>query len=251
MTTQTQAVNARMADVVDLSAFEARKITDQIKAGVEAVWHLIEQAYTTRAWSALGYSSWDDYCTREFGTSRLRLPREERSEVVASLRESGLSIRAIASATGDSRETIRRELTTDPNVSVDAEPITGVNGKTYTPKPRPATPEPTITDDEVQDPVADGRFISQDDLDALNAPPKLPSSNLPEPAEPAKPKRKPITDSFFEAAYDLHKLTERIERLAGDDRFGKNSGQIAQKNLGDLTRSRDALERVINQLSQA
>lgn len=70
-----------------------------------------------------------------FGTSRLRLPREERAEVVASLRESGLSIRAIAAATGDSRETIRRELPTDTNVSVD--PVIGVNGKTYTPKPRP------------------------------------------------------------------------------------------------------------------
>lgn len=244
MTTQAQAVNARMAEVVDLSAFEARRITDQIKAGVEAVWHLIEQAYTTRAWSALGYSSWDDYCTREFGTSRLKLPREERTEVVASLRESGLSIRAIASATGLARNTVRGELreSDDEVGQLDPPaPVTGTDGKTYTPKPRPAVPEP----------VADDRFISQDDLDALNTPPQPPSGHLPEPAEPAKPKRKPLTDSFFEAAYDLHKLTERIERLADDDRFGKNSGQIAQKNLGDLTRSRDALERVINQLSQA
>jgi len=38
----------------------------------------------------------------------LRLPREERSEVVASLRESGLSLRAIAAATGDSEPTVRR-----------------------------------------------------------------------------------------------------------------------------------------------
>jgi len=52
---------------------------------------LVKQAYTERAWDALGYASWDEYCTREFGTSRLRLPREERAEVVASLRESGLS----------------------------------------------------------------------------------------------------------------------------------------------------------------
>lgn len=49
-------------------------------------------------------------CTREFGTSRLRLPREERAEVVASLRESGLSQRAIASATGLSQDTVRRDL---------------------------------------------------------------------------------------------------------------------------------------------
>ena len=45
-----------------------------------------------------------------FGISRLRLPREERAEVVASLRESGLSIRAIETATGSHRETIIKDL---------------------------------------------------------------------------------------------------------------------------------------------
>ncbi|WP_156664677.1 hypothetical protein [Mycobacterium sp. 852002-51057_SCH5723018] len=54
---------------------------------------LITQAYMHRAWDALGYSSWDDYCIREFGTTRLRLPREERAEVVTSLRESGLRLK--------------------------------------------------------------------------------------------------------------------------------------------------------------
>jgi hypothetical protein len=77
----------------DLTAEQARFITDHIKTGVERVWELITEAYTGRAWVVLGCESWDEYCTREFGTSRLRLPREERAEVVASLRESGLSNR--------------------------------------------------------------------------------------------------------------------------------------------------------------
>ncbi|MCK8674138.1 hypothetical protein M1M07_23880 [Rhodococcus sp. HM1] len=226
-----------MTNLVEMSATDARRITDQIKAGVEAVWHLIEQAYTTRAWSALGYSSWDDYCTREFGTSRLRLPREERSEVVASLRESGLSIRAIASATGLGDGTVRRSLEGAPFGAPEPKLITGTDGKTYTPKPRPVDPEPMIDDEPEPEPLPPG--FNPGDLDALNTP------------APATPKRKPLTDSFFEAAYDLQKIAERIERLASDDRFEKNSGQIAQKNLGELTRSRDALQRVINQLSQA
>lgn len=104
----------------------ARVLTDQIKVGVEAVWALVKQAYTQRAWSALGYASWDEYCTREFGTSRLRLPREERAEIVASLRESGLSLRAIASATGLSHEQARRSLPPVTNVTPDAEPIDAV-----------------------------------------------------------------------------------------------------------------------------
>lgn len=131
-----------------LSRDDAQQLTDRIKVAVEGTWQLIREAYTSRAWSALGYDSWDEYCSAEFGGSRLRLPREERQEVVASLRESGLSTRAIASATGLNQSTISRDLSTDAKASVE-EPshITGVNGKSYTPtrpspKPMAARPRP-------------------------------------------------------------------------------------------------------------
>ena len=170
-----------MTDVLEISSLDARRITDQIRAGVEAVWHLIEQAYTTRAWSVLGYSSWDDYCTREFGTSRIRLPREERQEVVASLRESGLSIRAIASATGSSVGTIHAELSGVQNRT--PEPITGTDGKTYMPKPSLVSQHADADNLAGDDEIAPG--ISANDLAALNNPPT-----------PASPKRKPLTDTF-------------------------------------------------------
>lgn len=131
-----------------MSTETARDLTDQIKVGVEAIWDLIKQAYTERAWSALGYDSWDAYCTSEFGASRLRLPREERSEVVSSLRECGLSVRAIAAATGLGQGTIHRELPSVPNGTV--EPVTGVNGKTYIPKPKAdpkPKPQPSLLDE--------------------------------------------------------------------------------------------------------
>lgn len=93
-----------------LTETEARRITDQIMGLVGSAWDLIAVAYQRRAWAALGYSSWDDYCGNEFGTTRLRLPREERQEVVASLRDSGLSTRAIASATGQSKSQVANDL---------------------------------------------------------------------------------------------------------------------------------------------
>lgn len=156
------------AEILPATADQARELTDRIKVAVDGTWLLIQQAYASRAWAALGYRSWDDYCTREFGTSRLRLPREERQEVVASLREIGMSVRAIASATGQGRETIRKELagdqkwspapalerrhelddvlreaSIDPDELEDDEPetapaprvITGTDGKRYTPPP--------------------------------------------------------------------------------------------------------------------
>jgi transposase-like protein len=130
---------------IALDAADARALTDRIKLAVEATWELVKQAHVKRAWEALGYTSWDEYCAREFGTSRLRLPREERAEVVASLRESGLSIRAIASATGLNKDTVNnvtRELS--GNRTPGPAPVIGSDGKTYSPRSRKPLPEREI-----------------------------------------------------------------------------------------------------------
>lgn len=96
------------------------------------------------------------------GTSRIRLPREERQEVVASMREIGMSVRAIASATGTNRETIRQEVSGDRKLS--PAPVTGTDGKTYTPQPQPQS-EP----EEPELPQATA--LPQSDLDELNTEP--------------------------------------------------------------------------------
>lgn len=166
---------------------EARALTDRIKIAVEGTWQLIREAYTSRTWAVLGYDTWDAYCTAEFGNARLALPREERQEVVASLRESGLSTRAIASATGLSQSTVARA--TESNESVAA--VIGVNGKTYT-----VIREPEVVDAELVD----------------------------EPArhEPPKQKRRPLPEAFTDAGRDLTRAAERLARLTEDDRFARN-----------------------------
>jgi predicted DNA-binding protein YlxM (UPF0122 family) len=100
----------------ELSAQQAREVTDKIRAGLEGVYQLIIEAYRGRVWTALGYGSWDEYVQREFGNQSLRPPLEERTEVVRSLRESGLSIRAIAAATQVSKGTVQNELTKSSGV---------------------------------------------------------------------------------------------------------------------------------------
>lgn len=230
----------------------ARDLTDRIKIAVEGTWELIKEAYVSRAWEALGYRSWDDYCTREFGTSRLRLPREERQEVVASLRESGLSIRAIAAATGDSVGTVHDALGS------------GVQDRTPDPDPAPFDPQPiadelaafdaTYDDDGDDDPP-----LTQDECEALADPDDLDDEPAPRvtgtdgrsyPAtRPKKSNRKPITDSFWTATYDLGKKVNTLTNLAADDRFTKNADQIRDRNLNDLIRARDALQCVIDQLT--
>jgi hypothetical protein len=142
-------VNVESSEAPQCTPEQAREITERIKVGVEAVWHLIVQAYQGGAHRALGYSSWDDYCTREFGTSRIRLPREERQEVVASLRESGLSTRAISVVAGVDDRTVRRDIDAIEAGAANAAPdrrgteveprfkesmkVKGTDGKSYEP----------------------------------------------------------------------------------------------------------------------
>lgn len=158
-----------MTELVQMDVIAARALTDRMKTGVAVMSELIKEAYQGRVWDALGYSNWDEYVTREFGTGQLRIPREERTEYVASLRDSGMSTRAIAASAGVSDFTVRQELksaATARNIAVDqdgaqsdllaeeliaAEPITiiGTNGKSYTPPtPKPA-PKPVWSEEEL------------------------------------------------------------------------------------------------------
>lgn len=131
-----------------LGAAEARELTRQIRVGLEHSYTLIIAAWRGRAWLSLGYSSWDAYCQGEFGNLALQPPREERQAVVLSLREAGMSSRAIVSATGLSKGTVARELRNGSEVlssdllemssapfgavgTEDGPAIIGVNGKSY------------------------------------------------------------------------------------------------------------------------
>jgi len=155
MTDHGPLVDADFVDMQDVDTARpytkarARKVTEMIKRDLIGVWQLIAEAYKGRIWIPLGYSNWDEYCTEEFCTSRLRLPREDRAEVVASLRESGFSVRAIASATGIDKNTVQSDLAKvseihtpksgdviDAEVITDPRPVTGLDGKTYQPKPQ-------------------------------------------------------------------------------------------------------------------
>lgn len=135
MTTTYNSPSSRVA----MTADAARDLTDQIKTGMESVYHLIRAAYRGRAWQALGFGSWDEYVTREFGNLHLRPPLEYRQDVVLSLREAGMSARAIASATQLSKSTVHRELGATAGRDVpngtpgDARRVTGTDGKSYQP----------------------------------------------------------------------------------------------------------------------
>lgn len=252
-------VNAETGEIVaDISADEAREITDRIKVGVEAVWHLIVEAYNRGAHRALGYSSWDDYCTREFGTSRLKLPREERQEVVASLRESGLSIRAIAAATGLGQGTVQREVAGVPNgTPADewrCERCGGVDSEDHDDPEDchcncgldPDCHAPVLDPQDVHDRMvartksAAPKKITGTDGKSYTAPPK----------QQSKPKRPPLSDTAQRAGWDFRKSVERLERICADDRFSANREQVASHIRGHLSYAVEVCQDLIARLDQ-
>jgi hypothetical protein len=133
-----------MTDLALPSVEDARQLTARIKVAVEGTWLLVQEAYTSRTWAVLGYDSWDAYCNTEFGDARLRLPREERRDVVVSLRESGLTLRAIEAVTGVSRKTIIKDsrscLVETPPLATRT--VLGVNGRVYPASSTPSRPDP-------------------------------------------------------------------------------------------------------------
>lgn len=155
-----------------LSPSDARELTERIRTGLDMLWRWVAEAYQGQAWRVLGYGSWDEYCTREFGSSHLRLPREDRAEVVASLRESGLSVRAIAAATGLGTGTVSRAL------SAAAEPVVGLSGvPDGTPEVDPAAAAVDLAD-VVQEPAASSSRVTGTDGKSYPSRPEAPARPL-------------------------------------------------------------------------
>jgi hypothetical protein len=142
---------------------EARDITGRIRASLDVAWDLLVRAYLQGAWRALGYASWDAYTDAELGETRLRIPREQRRELVASMSDAGMSTRAIGSALGVTQQTVANNraasgvkfltpdaepipagqtVLTDEGAVADIEPeprrVVGTDGKTYTSRPQPS-----------------------------------------------------------------------------------------------------------------
>jgi len=215
-----------------ISRAEATTRLDRVRKHVTQAWDDLVALYNGRAWVTLGYHSWDDLCDEELDGARIALPVTDRREVVGNLREQGLSTRAIASAVGVDDKTVRNDLAATAEHSAVARPsvITGLDGRT-----RPAHVTTTSR-------TTEATKVEQD-VD-------LATGEILEPTPRSTPRR-PLTDQFFDAAYDLSKVTERLERLVVDDRFPQNADKVAAKHRNDLVRAVDALQGVLHRLPSA
>lgn len=217
-----------------LSEIEARRLTNQINGALTVAWDLVITAYERRVWEPLGYASWDSYCRAEFGTTRLRLPAEERAETVHSLREAGLSTRAIASATGTDKRTVGRDLATG---GADAPPapqsVTGDH-----------SPRPGASNDAPANPIR-----GQDGKTYSSSPKSTQAEQGPPPA--AAPRRRSLTDQAQDAGHELRKAVDRAARLVDDDRFPQNREQVTRALRGHLLHALTEGQRALDRMSDS
>lgn len=221
--------------IVDvMSSEDAERITLSIslKLGTladtyESVMPMIRDAITRQAHAALGYPSPGAYISDRFGDSLSRLGADMRRVVAGELWAAGLSTRAIAPVVSVSQKTVVKDLQVIPEVSPAPEPawVSATEALTAETGPAQAVPAKTVG--------LDGKTYTRP---------------APAPAPDRQAPRRPLADGFRDAALDLSKLVTRVENLVGDDRFPKNKNEVA-RYANDLIRARDALQRVIDQLS--
>ncbi|MGO2986492.1 MAG: hypothetical protein ACTIH7_16840 [Brevibacterium aurantiacum] len=95
--------------MTDIATTTARDRAERIRAKAADLLQEITEAFENRDHITLGYRTWGEYCRAEFD-GRIALPRVkgDRVELCAALVDAGLSQRAVAEATGLSRNTVSK-----------------------------------------------------------------------------------------------------------------------------------------------
>lgn len=164
-------MTAVVLEQTDLTADEARQLTDRLRTNIGNVVSDVTSAHAGRAWLALGYARWNDYVSAELGGALAGLDRLQRLEVVGELRDTGMSQRAIGAALGVDQKTISNDLRQRGEESSSPAVVTGLDGKNYSPVPereprRRPLPEAffTATYDLVKDAEKVARLLADDRL---------------------------------------------------------------------------------------
>lgn len=139
--TQTGISDSTAEVVLDEGA--VRRLDQRIRLVAGSVWEnfvkladLVHEAKTGKVHTALGFPSWTAYLADALGEQPLLLDRDHRRELVGFLSSEGMSTRAIAAVAGTSQRTVVRELGSgESNDSPAGRMVTGVDGKSYPPKP--------------------------------------------------------------------------------------------------------------------
>lgn len=127
---------------------EAQQLTEELKRAAANLIDLIGKAYTGRIWVALDYQTWEAYCREELDAC-LVFPRKDRNGMILSLRELGLSTRAIAPIVDLSKSEVHRRLSRDGTDEGDEAELHSLAERRYRERLNP--PEDDDDDEDVEE----------------------------------------------------------------------------------------------------
>lgn len=134
--------------MTDLTEAEARQSVAAAKRGLEAAADEIVRQISGRAWLSLGYPDWDSMREAEYQGPAVIVPRAGRPEIVARLREEGLSQQQVASTLGVSHQTVGRDEVHMDNVPVARTDSLGRQQPTSKPRLAPVVELPIERDEQ-------------------------------------------------------------------------------------------------------
>lgn len=219
-----------MSVVRVLSAREAERLTDQIKFTIESIdnglfklRNLLEEAQQSNVWQMLGFSSWTAYLASLFEGRPMRLPREQRQELVGYLSGEGMSSRAIATVVAVDQKTVVNDIRREEFSSPRSPAVTPGDG----------APADTSPDVRVERAVTglDGKIYAV--------------------ARPQTPRRRAITDQARDAGWDARKVADRLQKLREDDRLSRNKEEVAALLRHHLTFVIDTCQGLLDDLNQS
>lgn len=227
---------------------DARRLTERIRLtaftvreGMEKMQHLVDEAKAGNAHLSLGYPSWTAYLSDTLGSEPLRLPRDQRQELVGYLSGEGMSTRAIAPIVGADQATVVRDLATGDANASPAQP------------PTIATPEGVVIAEQRRVDLPPFDPATGEVRDETKAPDKVTGLDGKQYArpEPPTPRRKPLADVARDAGWELRKAVERLTRLTEDDRFTSNEEQVATHLRGHLQYTVEACQGLLDLINQS
>lgn len=141
----TTVVNTVTGEIVEATYADVKHSVEKAKASLEQAAEQIVWQIEHQAWTVLGYSDWNAMREGEYGGAAFMVPRAERPELVARMRQSGLTQQEIADTAGISRRTVADDLL---NADSPIETVTNSRGQqrpaTYTPRPAPTPTAATV-----------------------------------------------------------------------------------------------------------
>lgn len=154
----------RLSERIRLTAHSARENLARLQV-------LVQEAQAGQAHMALGYASWTAYLADVFGEEPLRLPRDQRQELVGYLAGEGMSVRAIAPIVGASKSAVDRDRQVSQNGT-----------------PAPQTPASIISPGEpVSRDVGAGQPVNTETGEVSDDYPEAPTAHRPGSGEGPKP----------------------------------------------------------------